>query len=738
MVHEAMETFEDDVIKVNVSVADRTAYVEHWSTLDAQTMVAALNEMRLGASITDRGEKGGDAQTCSKREVCGVAHILFQVTLFATGFLFPVQSKESNFIFLLCIVCSYALFYKAYFACLSLRANVELLMATAMLGSLAQGGFREAASVGVIVTLMDTVVWGSQVAVERLLNNSISMPPSTIPLKDGSIIETSELKAGMIFILRAGDGVPADGTVVGGKGTMDESRVTGEAMPVSKEKQSTVYSGSVLQTGFLEVNAEKDVDDSFQAKVLDSVKQAKNTVSNTQVVVGKFAAWYTPAVILIAAGIAIWQQEFKQFLIIIVAGCPCALLGAAPFVQAATMATLAKRHRFLVKEAKVLESLARLKWIGIDKTGTITTGQFKLMKMVSLNKLTEKALLQSAAAVETKDSHPLAQSIVQAYTGCLVAFAGSEGLPEISKFKREGRNGVHALMGSGSEVSGKRVGVGNQDFLTTLGIPLEGEAAKLYGEWSLEGTALFVTIDQTVGGLLLLDDSMRGDAVGTVAMLKSLGIQTNLLTGDKETAANRVAKKAGIEIENVHSKLLPDGKADLLLRASWGGAAPQDLEVGLLGSTNRGKIEVGFVGDGLNDCPALANASVGIVMQEVGSQATVDASSAVLQGDFGQIPAAIIVARRSQKLVIFNIVLALAINVGVIIAAAGGHLTLWMSVILDNGTLLVVLLNSLWPLCWCVQPVPKTDSEEVNATGGKVAFKAHGDTPTGTPTAALL
>jgi len=591
---------------------------------------------------------------------------------------------------------------------------------------LAQGAYQEAASVGVIVTLMDTVVWASQVAVERLLNNSISLPPSTLAMKDGPDIETSALKAGMVFLVRAGDGVPADGIVTKGKGTMDESRVTGEAMPVTKEKESKVFSGSVLQAGFLEVTAEKDVDESFQAKVLDSVRQAKNTVSNTQVVVGKFAAWYTPTVILIAASVGFYQNEFKQFLIIIVAGCPCALLGAAPFVQAATMAVLAKKHRFLVKEAKVLESLARLQWLGIDKTGTITTGQFKLMKMASLSEsFTQKRLHLLAAAIETKDSHPLARSIVQSYTGCLVAFAGFDGLPSVSQFKREGRNGVHGLIEGHPGGELVRVGVGNADFLTTLDIPLEGKAAKMYQEWTNEGTVLFITIDDTVGGILLLDDSLRSDSVATIAQLKALGVSTNLLTGDKENAANRVAKQAGIE--HVHSKLLPEGKAQLVLRASWSNAEPQQIEEGLLGATKLGKVEVGFVGDGLNDCPALANANVGIVMQEIGSQATIDAASAVLQGNIGQIPAAIKIARRAQKLVIFNILLALGINLFVIVLAAGHHLTLSMSVILDNGTLLAVLLNSLWPLCFRVEPAPMDGQEELNSNGGVVAFKARGD-----------
>lgn len=685
-------------------------------------LVDALNEHRLGASLQERGESEGEAAACKKRDMIRGLHVVVQCILFGAGFAWGQEEDESTYIFYVCVVLSYSLFYKAWSAVLSMRANVEFLMCTAMLGSLAQGAIPEAASVGVIVTLMDTVVWMSVSAVERHLSNSISIPPSKIALQDGKEIPTEELKTGMVFIVRAGDGVPADGTIVKGKGTMDESGVTGEAMPKEKSKDpaldNKVKSGSVLQAGFLEVQADQDVDSSFQANVRRSVEQAKNTESGTQRVVGKFAAWYTPIVILSAAAIAIAQKDFNQFLVIIVAGCPCALLGAAPFVHAATLAVLAKRHRLLLKETSALESLARLKWLGIDKTGTLTTGHFKLLKMKSVSSFTEKDLHKWSATIETKDSHPLAQSLVQSYTGCLVAFAGWDGLPEVTDFKREGRVGVKG------SIEGRTIGVGNEFFLDSLDIDLEGKAQELFKEWSPQGTVLFITVDQTIGGLLLLDDSLKGDTIGTIAKLKSMGITTAMLTGDKKLAADRVASAAGIEV--VHAGLLPEDKARIVLQASWGEGKSPDLEKALLDKLERGNVDVGFVGDGLNDCSALANAHVGIVCQEVGSQATVDAASAVLQGDIGQIPAAIIIAQRAQRLVIANILLALGINLGVIIAAATVGLSLWQSVILDNGTLLAVLLNSLWPLCWRVDAVPDEAQEELTASGGVIAFKARG------------
>lgn len=725
LVRETIAGFGPEVVDLKVSVSDRTAWLEHWSTTPPQQVVDSLNEKHLGASIAERGEVGDNRASLSKQEVLRAGITAAQVILFTMGMTLKFGSEYSagaNIVFVLCVALSYPLFYKAYLAVRRMRANVEFLMGAAMAGSLVQGQVMEAATVGVLVTVMDAVTWAAMLSVDRRLRNSITVPPSTIALKGGNTIPAEELKKGMVFVVRAGDGIPADGTVFKGKGLVNESRITGEAMPIPKEKGSEVKSGSVLQSGFLEVTAVADVDGSFQAKVLESVQQAKNTESNTQALVGKFAVWYTPAVILAAAALAIVERDLTRGLVILVAGCPCALLGAAPFVQSATVAILAKRHRFLVKEAMALESLARMKWFGMDKTGTLTTGEFQLIKMASVSDFTQQQLHQWAAALETKDSHPLARSLVQSYTGCLVAFAGWDGLPEVAQFKREGRCGVRGT------IEGHNIGVGNTDFLLASAITLEGKAAKIHEEWMNEGTVLFITVDDSVGGLFLLDDALRGDAKGTIKRLTELGITSVLLTGDKQLAANRIASALGMS--EIHAGCLPEDKANVLVRASWPQAdvGHAGVEQGLLSGTQRGRgpVEVGFIGDGLNDCPALAQAHVGIVMQEIGSQATVDAATAVLQGSLGDLAAVVVVARRSQRLVMANIFLALAINVAVIVAAAFFKMPLWLSVLADNGSLLAVLANSLWPLCWQVEPVPDVSKTEGMESGGKTAFRARG------------
>ena len=554
-----------------------------------------------------------------------------------------------------------------------------------------------------------------------------------------------------------------------------------------------------------------------QARVAVAVEDAKNTLSETEALVGRFATWYTPIVLGLAVILGFYKGV-QQFLVVIVAGCPCALLGAAPFVQGATLTLLAKRHRLLVKHATTLESLATIHAIGLDKTGTLTTGHFELLRLEPLPGAahTRQALHRWVAAVEDQDNHPLARSLVASYKGCVADFVASgQSLPEVSGFQRHGRDGVSAT------VEGRRVGVGNAAFVrATLGktqatqeegeadedldMPLRLRAArkrvrekeraaaaaidqptpdaaaaaeaalrladKIANELGGSGSVLFATVDGTVAGIMILDDALKPEAAATVQQLKMLGVRPMMLTGDCLSAAQRVARAGactpcdpcltsyqrrasashastrrdkkeaqqppppaapafkltpeplplcsaaatvGISEADTHAGLLPEDKQRLILEATrqgsgaepgpvaWQGA-PRELEAGFLPKASRGSLEVGFVGDGLNDCPALASAHVGIVLQEVGSQATVDAATAVLQADIEQLPAAIIIARRSRRLVLTNLFLALGINVTVIVLAATVGLPLWLSVLSDSGGLLVVLANSLWPLTWRV------------------------------------
>mmetsp|Transcript_61266 Transcript_61266/g.154640 ORF Transcript_61266/g.154640 Transcript_61266/m.154640 type:complete len:276 (+) Transcript_61266:2083-2910(+) len=261
------------------------------------------------------------------------------------------------------------------------------------------------------------------------------------------------------------------------------------------------------------------------------------------------------------------------------------------------------------------------------------------------------------------------------------------------------------------------VAVGNIDFLEMEDLDLDGRAAELHEEWSPKGSVLFVVVDDEVAAVLVMADTVRGQAKGTISKLRSLGVQPVLLTGDKGPAAEAAATATGIE--EVHSGLLPDDKTAHVLRASWRGTIKKAFL-----PAEHGSHEVGFIGDGLNDCPALATADIGIVMQRIGSQATFDAANAVLQGDLGQLPAAIVIARRAQRLIAANIVLALSINCAVIVSASVGSVSLWVSIVSDSGGLLAVLLHSLRPLSWEVPAVRDESQRQVTSTGGNLAFSA--------------
>jgi cation transport ATPase len=778
----------DAVNDVKISLVDRRVNVEHRATLASQAIVELLNTKHLGASLQDRSVVETVGSSFNNLEKVRLTVNVTQVVLFAftVALVWQRENRAALAVGWSCVMLSFALFHEAYLALRRRSPNVELMMAIAMAGALVQGDVVEAASVGVLVTLMDLVKVLALEAVARRLRGSVVSEPLSVEVPGGAKKLLSALAVGDVYVLRVGDVAPADGSIVAGTAALDESRVTGEALPQMKRTGERVLSGAVVSTGFMHVRTETPVDASFQARVASVVEEAQSTLSDVEALVGRFATWYTPVVLILAAGLGLYKG-LDQCLVVLVAGCPCALLGAAPFVQGATLTLLAGRHRLLVKRATTLESLARIRAVGFDKTGTLTTGQFELLRLEALPWTTETTaglLHRWVAAVEDQDSHPIARGLVASYKGCAAEFIASGlSLPVASGFQRHGRDGVSAV------VDGRLVGVGNAKFLRAcaggagasidadedeekeedLMMPSRMRAARkrkrrkeigeqrevavrqaaalasdredhgggdretsrdqptaaaaadaallfadtlcreIASDWAESGSVLFVVVEGIAAGVMLLEDTVKPEAAATVERLKRLGVDSLLLTGDRLSAARRCAKVVGISEANTYAGLLPEDKQRHLLARTWpvgqdesSGGSGGELEARMLPKARRGPLEVGFVGDGLNDCPALASAHVGIVLLEVGSQATVDAASALLQVNIDQLPSAIVVARRAQRLVAINLCLALAINVSVIALAATTGLPLWLSVLSDSGGLLVVLANSLWPLTWRV------------------------------------
>lgn len=451
----------DAVVDVKISLSDRRVSVEHTPDLAPEAIVDVLNKKHLGASLQDRAVVERVGSSFNAKELMRLFINGLQLTLFAALGILQLLGRHgaAEALGYACVLLSVALFHEAYLAILRRSPNVEVMMAIAMLGAIVQGDPIEAANVGSLVTLMDLIKVFALETVERKLRGSVVSAPLTVDLPGGAKKPLADLVIGDEYVLRVGDVVPADGTVVSGTAALDESRITGEAMPQDKRKADQVLSGSLVSMGFVQVRVDVPVDASFHAKVADAVSEAKSTLSDTEALVGRFAAFYTPTVLLFAVLVGAYKG-FDQLLVVIVAGCPCALLGAAPFVQGATLSLLAGEHRLLVRRTTVLESLARVQAFGLDKTGTLTTGQFELLRKEAVGAYPMATLHEWAAAVEDNDNHPLARSLVSSFKGCVGDFVAAGGsLPDATDFKRHGRDGVSAT------VEEHVVGVGNLAFV---------------------------------------------------------------------------------------------------------------------------------------------------------------------------------------------------------------------------------------------------------------------------------
>ena len=351
----------DDVKDVKISVTDKRAVIKHRASMPAVEIVRVLNTKHLGASIAEQTSTESRTSVFSRVEVRRASVSAGQVLIFfvALGLHLLGWHVASLACAWVSVGLSWPMWHGAYLAVLRCAPNVEFLMAVAMAGALVLGEVVEAASVGAIVSLMDAVKLLAIQRFERQLRSAAAGAPPRVDVPGGGSVLVSELRPGDTYACRAGDALPADGTVITGKATVDESRLTGEAMPHAKEEGASVSGGSIVATGYLEIRCDRPAAASFQARVADMVREAQGALSAVEEQVGHFAKWYTPAVLTLAAAIARWRG-LRQGLTVLVAGCPCSLLGAAPFAHGAALALLARRHQLLLKSSTALEALGRL------------------------------------------------------------------------------------------------------------------------------------------------------------------------------------------------------------------------------------------------------------------------------------------------------------------------------------------------------------------------------------------
>lgn len=479
-------------------------------------------------------------------------------------------------------------------------------------------------------------------------------------------VDPEEVAVDDIIVVKAGERIPLDGTVLDGRTTVDTAALTGESMPRETGPGDSVISGCINIGGLLRVKVTKPYGESTVAKILDLVENSSSKKARAENFITRFARVYTPLVVMAAVLLAVlppllfqaaWSVWIQRALIFLVISCPCALVISIPLGFFGGIGG-ASRRGILIKGSNYLEALSRTEIVVFDKTGTLTKGTFTVTA-VHPNVLPEERLLELAALAESYSDHPISRSLREAYHGDIDTARVSD---------------VEEIPGRGvtARVDGRLVHAGNGKLMERIGIP--------YRDCHRTGTIVHVAVDGTYAGHVVIADEIKPDAAAAIAALKVQGVRkTVMLTGDQPAVGESVAKALGID--EVHSGLLPADKVD---------------HVEQLLREKNGRGTLAFVGDGINDAPVLSRADIGIAMGALGSDAAIEAADIVLMDDKpSKIADAIRISRKTRRIVQENIVFALGVKLLVLILGACGMATMWEAVFADVGVSVLAILNAM-------------------------------------------
>lgn len=490
-------------------------------------------------------------------------------------------------------------------------------------------------------------------------------------MRDGKLVQVDpyEIGVGDEIVVKPGERVPLDGTIVEGSTQLDTAALTGESVPRHVEEGAEVISGCVNMTGKITVKVSKPFEQSTVSRILELVESASEKKAQTENFITRFARYYTPIVTIGALVLAVlppllfgqsWSDWIERGLTFLVVSCPCALVISVPLSFFGGIGG-ASRLGILVKGGNYLEALSHTETVVFDKTGTLTNGSFNVVAVHpdAAAEVNPDLILSIAAHAEAYSDHPIAVSVKEAFTGEI-------DQSRIADVREEGGHGVRAV------VDERVVLVGNDKLMREEGIA--------YHDCELTGTILHVSIDGKYAGHIIIADVVKEDAAECIKRLHAAGVRkTVMLTGDRAEVAKAVAEKLGLD--EYHGKLLPEDKVN-------------QVEC-LLGETSeRGKLA--FVGDGINDAPVLTRADIGIAMGAMGSDAAIEAADIVLMDDKpSKIASAIRIARKTMRIVWQNIVFALGVKFAVLVLAAVGLATMWLAVFADVGVAILAILNAM-------------------------------------------
>lgn len=543
----------------------------------------------------------------------------------------------------------------------------NFLMSIATIGAFATGEYPEAVGVMLfyeIGELFEDIAVGKS---RKQIMEAVDMRPEVVRYIDGdNVIELDpeEIEIGDIIEVRPGDRIPLDGVVVKGDSRIDTSAVTGEPVPVGVKEGSEVVSGCVNMSGLIYVKVEKLLEESMVSRILEAVENAAASKPKIDRFISKFARIYTPIVVFAALATAVipslitgnWHYWVYTALTFLVISCPCALVLSVPLAFFAGIGAGSKKG-ILFKGGVSLESLAEVKAVVMDKTGTVTEGNFKVAQIVSDGNYAEDRILAFAGAAESRSTHPIATSIMEEVKKRRLE------IPEVKDIKEISGKGMEVTLDDGMLLCG------NIELLTMKGIEVPSKAKEIYG------TEVLLAFNEKYIGYIVINDKIKSDSKQAISDIKRYGLWTAMLTGDAKKNAEMVAKEAGIDI--CYAKQLPQDKLNNLSKI------------------REEKGAVMFVGDGINDAPVLAGADVGAAMGS-GADAAIEAADVVFMNSrLSAISESIKIAKKTKAIAMQNVIGALVIKALVMVLGFAGIASMWMAVFADSGVAMICVLNSV-------------------------------------------
>lgn len=618
------------------------------------------------------------AQTGMSSEVWGSEHLTFWqehgrlvVTACSLFFiLLALLSRKDEFYLVAIIFGIWFVAPKAFYAVRRASFDMNLLMCVAIIGAIAIHQWFEAATVAFLFALALLLEQWSVRRAHTAISSLMEISPREATLINGKVVRVEQVQVGDVIIVKPGEKVALDGSVQGGSSSVDEATITGESMPVVKQEGDLVYAGTMNQDGALDILVTKRSDETVLARIIELVEEARMKRSNSEQWVEMFAKYYTPVMFLFAILVMLipplffaapWVSWIYRGLVLLVIACPCALVISTP-VSIVSGLTAAAREGVLIRGGIFLEEVGRLKAVALDKTGTLTYGEPQVQRVVPFNGHTEKELMERAVALEQGSEHPLARAILSYGKGLVAERA--------TNFQVVKGKGAQALY------KGKLYWIGSHRYMHEVGQESKEIHQKAL-ELEDEGHSIVaIGTDDHVCGLISIADEPRAAIRAVMDQIGDAGVEKIvMLTGDNEPTAAAMATLCGISYK---AELLPEDKLEAVLKLK------EDWE------------KVAMVGDGVNDAPSMAAATIGIAMGGRGTDVALETSDiALMADDLSKLPWLIGYSRQVLAIIRQNVWFALGVKLLFVMLALSNLASLWMAIAADTGATMVVIFNSL-------------------------------------------